>query len=294
MALLLLGCGLPLTVEVVNRSRPTVCAEEDNVYVTLSSPEVRRFSVTARHPPYLATLARDSMAPDFTGCDMRGDPKVPATPRRTVLYSDPDWELVGLAYESFWRPAGVPVRVGSRVTTGLHLLQLFRTVDGVRIEVLVLYPPDGYWRAKPLPPRHLPETGYGSSFLVGPVEEAGRPLVVLTEVEFSPAAQGFIIGFGRGGTGRVAVEHASRDSLRLAVTLDRPPGTFAALRSMFVATDNNDVAEVVWQAIDGRQAGPRPIMAGLEVPARAVQFGRRTPSRHNTSAPDLAVGDFTR
>ena len=48
-----------------------------------------------------------------------------AEPRRVTLYETSDLQLVGHAFPSFWRPAAVPVRVGSRVETGLHLLQLY-------------------------------------------------------------------------------------------------------------------------------------------------------------------------
>ena len=42
---------------------------------------------------------------------------------------------------------------------------------------MVLYPPDGYWRARPLPFEDMRWTAYGSSFLVGPVETQERPIV---------------------------------------------------------------------------------------------------------------------
>ena len=35
---------------------------------------------------------------------------------------------------------------------------------------MVFYPPDGYWRIRPLPFADMRWTAYGSSFLVGPVE----------------------------------------------------------------------------------------------------------------------------
>ena len=39
-----------LAVDVQNASTPTLCAETDNVYVKLTSPEVRRFTIEAVHP----------------------------------------------------------------------------------------------------------------------------------------------------------------------------------------------------------------------------------------------------
>jgi len=46
----------------------------------------------------------------------------------------------------------VPVRVGSRVESGLHIIQLWKRFQERAEEVLVFYTADGYWRARPLPP----------------------------------------------------------------------------------------------------------------------------------------------
>ncbi len=75
--------------------------------------------------------------------------------------------VVGHVFPAFWRPATVPVKIGDRVEHGLHLIQLWMRVNERSEEMLVVYPPDGYWRARPLPPKHLGWTAYGSSFMVG-------------------------------------------------------------------------------------------------------------------------------
>jgi hypothetical protein len=296
LLLLLAGCaGIePPAVAVTNASRPTRCAEEDNVYVRLTDAGVRRFTIRAQHPSYIGALRVDSTAPDFTNCNMAGEPSFPGTPRAVVLYTDADWQLVGYGFTRFWRAATVPVRVGMRREEGLHLLQLFRTLDGTRTEFLVLYPPDGYWRARPMPPLHLPESAYGSSFLVGPVEDTGRPLVALRDIEYLPGSQAFRLRFDRGGTGMLRVEHIDRREAVLSVSLDRDAATFAALRSMFVAPDNNDTAEVRWLGPDGEALGPQPILRELSVRATEVRFGRAHVSRHNSSAPDMVFGGFSR
>ncbi len=72
-----------------------------------------------------------------------------------------------LHLSSFWRPNTVPVRVGDRVEQGFHVVQLWVRFRERAEEVLVFYPPDGYWRARPLPPPHMRWSAYGSSFLVG-------------------------------------------------------------------------------------------------------------------------------
>ena len=114
-----------------------------------------------------------------------------------------DQQLIGYTFPSFWRPNAVPVRVGARVEAGLHLLQLFVKFRERTEEVLVLYPADGYWRARPLPPAHLRWSAYGSSFLVGPVETQIRPIVDLKEIVFDPEKKSFLLTFKRGGQARL-------------------------------------------------------------------------------------------
>ena len=139
--------------------------------------EARRFTIEAAHPAYVGTIVKDRWAPDFTNCDMSSDPAFKFEKRRLTIYETEEWQLVGLTFPSFWRGNQVPVRVGNRVETGFHLLQLWTRYQERAEEVLVLYPADGYWRARPLPPQNLRWSAYGSSFLVGPVETAGRPFV---------------------------------------------------------------------------------------------------------------------
>ncbi|HEY2254120.1 MAG TPA: hypothetical protein VGI11_00660, partial [Variovorax sp.] len=42
----------PASVTVENRTRPTACAEEDNVSLTLRGQGIARFRVEALQPPY--------------------------------------------------------------------------------------------------------------------------------------------------------------------------------------------------------------------------------------------------
>lgn len=284
---------------VANASRPTRCAEEDNVYVRLSAPAggggIAGFRVLAEHPPYAAGLERDLTAPDFTACDMSGDPAHAFAPRSLTLHEDDRLALVGHAYPSFWRAESVPLTVAGRTEAGLHLIQLFHKEGGRRIEYAVLYPPDGYWRLKPLPPANLPDSAYGSSFLVGPVEEDGRPLVRIAAIEFVPGERLFRLDFARGGSATVRVAALDGTRAELAVALDPPVAAglpFAALRSMYVTEGNADVAEASWR--EGAEAPWRtlPVLAPLETRAEAVRFGRSVPSRHNASAPDLSFDRF--
>ncbi len=281
------------TVQVENASHATRCAEEDNVYVKFRG-DIRRFIVEATHPAYLADLREDNKAPDFTGCDMSADPSYAFTPRRVVLHEDAEYRLVGYTFASFWRPERVPFRVGDKVTTGLHLVQLFRTVESERIEVLVVYPADGYWRLKPLPPRGAPETAYGSSFLIGPFVDGRRPYVALSAIEYVPDKGEFRLGFAT-GEGSVRVIDASRTRTRLEVRLPLSPSDapFAALRSMFVSPAMADTAEVALSSASGEQRR-LPILDFSAATANDAIFLRASPGNHNRSAPDLRFGEFTR
>ena len=311
----------PVGVTVRNESVGATCAETDNVTLKLVSDTVQRFRITARHPAYAGTLMFDRTEPDFDTCDMSGDPVVPAVPaapppaaagtpakpseppappatRRITFYESPDLWLTGYIFPSFWRAATVPVRVGGEVVQGLHMIQVWVRAEGKAEEVLVVYPPDGYWRARPLSPAHLASTAYGSSFLVGPVEQAERPLVRLKEINFAPQTRSFTLYFAGGGKARMQIAKVDRDGIALDVELDgTPPGPFAALRSMYVTEGNADVARVAWrtQPQAGAKAliGEAPVLGFTDAQDVAMLWaGRLVPSRHNTSAPDFVFDTF--
>lgn len=283
-----------MPVDFVDASKPTRCAEEDNLYVKLQADGVRSFFLSVEHPPYISAVVTDSTAPDFTHCDMSGDPSYAFTPRQLTLYEDASIRLVGHTFQNFWRPDRVAVRVGDRTERGLHLLQLLRRGAQRDIEILVVYPADGYWRAKPLPPAQLPDSAYGSSFLFGPIEEDGRPLVAINELVFDPAKLRFTVQFVRGGSGSIEVVEASAERTRLAIDLgqrSRAGAPFAALRSMFVTVDNSDASIAAWR--DGGARRTVPILGFGRFASTAARFGRDLPSRHNLSAPDHLFADFS-
>jgi hypothetical protein len=282
-------------VEIINASTPTRCAEEDNVYIKLQGEQVRRFTIEARHPAYVGAIVTDRWDPDFTNCNMPAAAAYRFERRRQTIYETEDWQLVGLTFPSFWRPNSVPVRVGQRTETGFHLLQLWTRFQERAEEVLVLYPTDGYWRARPLAPQNLRASAYGSSFLVGPVEEQGRPLVDLKEVAFDPASRTFSLRFARGGAAMLRLDTLDQERIGLEVTLEPPVGPdrpFAALRSMYVSDTNSDVAHVAWRPPVNPLWQDADVMAFQRARAVELWAGRRIPSRHNTSAPDFTFRDF--
>lgn len=288
----------PAAVEFVDASRPTRCAEEDNVYVRLLGEGIRRFRIVATPPPYTPLLTENLKDPDFTDCDFSSDPAFSFEPRTVTLYEDARVKLVGWTFESFWRADVIPVRWPGGEDSGLHLLQLFTKTQGPEpFEYLVLYPSDGYWRLRPMTPANLPENAYGSSFLVGPVEESGRPIVDIRSVSFDPAVPGFRLEFARGGRAELDVVAFGRDAAEVEVRLDPPVPAgmpFAALRSMLVAVDNSDAAEAAWRTEPGGFWTVAPIIGFGRAEAVEARFGRTVPSRHNIAAPDTTFRGFER
>ncbi len=286
-----------LAVEVKNESEPVLCAEKDNVALSFSSKDVRSFRIEAAHPVYLAPGMRDNWEADWTACDLTGDPAYapPAPPGRFTIYEEIEMWIVGYRFPSFWRPATANVRIGDRVEKGLHLIQVWMLrTDGAE-EVLVLYPQDGYWRARPLAPRPMRNTAYGSSFLIGPVEVEGRPIVKLKEIVFDPKTRSFSLDFERGGKGMLAIREADENKLALDVSFDKPieGRPFAMMRSMYVTEFNNDVARIAVREKGAKAWREDNIMKFDRAVATDIWAGRLAPSQHNKSSPDFVWNSFS-
>jgi hypothetical protein len=284
-----------LAVQVTNASEPVLCAEKDNVTLHFASPEVRAFRIEATHPVYIGGVRDDRWAADWAACqDISAATSEVRPPRKVTFYEDVEVWLTGYTFANFWRAKDVPVRVGTHVERGLHLVQLWVRRNERAEEVAVLYPADGYWRIRPLPPAHLGWSAYGSSFLLGPVETEGRPLVNLSEVAFDPKTMTFRLSFERGGGATVRIADLERERIALDVTFDGPVAErpFASLRSMYVTEFNADVARIALREEGAKGWREESIMAFGKARATDVWTGRLVPSRHNTSAPDLLFNRF--
>ena len=284
-----------IAVDVTNASEPVLCAEKDNVTINFASPTVRNFRIEAAHPTYLGSLRDDKWEPDWTACGTLTAESSAAPPvHKVTFYESVDMWLTGFTFPNFWRQSDVAVRVGDRVEKNLHLVQLWVRRGDRAEEVLVLYPADGYWRIRPLPPAHLGWSAYGSSFLLGPIEVNERPVVNLKDVEFDPKTMTFTVTFAKGGKATVAIKNLDRDRLTLDVSFDRPVerGAFAALRSMYVTEFNADVARIAVRPEGAPSWTESPIMTFGSAKATDVWMGRLVPSRHNTSAPDMMFNRF--
>ncbi len=289
-----------LAVDVINKSEPVLCAEKDNVTLDLVSNAVKSFRIEAAHPAYINTIQRDSFEADWTACDMKNDPafappSAPTAPKRVTLYEEIEFWVVGLTFPTFWRPATATFRVGNRVETGLHLIQVWMIRPMGGEEVLVFYPQDGYWRLRPKAPNGMAPTAFGSSFLVGPVETEGRPIVRIKEIVFDPKAKTFALSFERGGSAVLKMSSVDQNRQVVDVSLDKPiaSGPFASMRSMYVTDFNNDVARVAVREKGGKGWREDGIMSFTKATATDVWAGRTSVSRHNTSSPDMVFSAFS-
>ncbi|MEL6299788.1 MAG: hypothetical protein AAFV26_11395 [Pseudomonadota bacterium] len=285
-------------VTVTNQSEPVLCAEKDNVSIALQAPGVRSFTVEAAHPSYLPMMRGDSFAADWTACSFKNDPvvrsNVKVTTRKT-LYEEPAMWVVGWTFPTFWRPAATPVVIAGKRFEGLHLIQVWMIRPMGGEEVLVVYPQDGYWRIRPRAPKDRAATAFGSSFLIGPVTDAGRPVVDLQSLTFDPKAKTFSLHFKTGGFAEVVMSEVSETRHKLTVSMEKAvtDKPFAMLRSMYVTDYNNDAAQIAVRPEDGNGWTEAGIMDFKSARATDVWMGRTAPSRHNTSSPDMILRAFS-
>ena len=234
-------------------------------------------------------MRRNNFEADWTACDMAADPAyagagAAASASRSTRRSRCGWS--GYTFPTFWRPATANFRIGDRVEKGLHLIQVWMLRTDGSEEVLVLYPQDGYWRARPMAPPGMRNTSYGSSFLVGPIEVEGRPIVKIKEVAFDPKARR-LPSTSRGRQGHPYAGEIDQNRMAIDVTFDKSMGTgpFAMLRSMYVTEFNNDVARIAVREKGAKGWREDDIMTFDRATATDVWAGRLFPRRTTRARP---------
>ena len=159
----------------------------------------------------------------------------------------------------------------------------------------MLYPQDGYWRLRPLAPAGLAPTAFGSSFLIGPVEVEGRPIVKIREVAFDPKARTFTLAFERGGSATVQMARTDQNRHTLEVAFDkadrRPAVRGAALHVRHRLQQRRGPHRRAREGRQGLARGSRSWPSSAPPPP-TLWAGRVSPSRHNTSSPDMVFSGF--
>lgn len=295
------AAGSAIGVTVRNQSVAPSCNGPENLVLTLVSDQVRRFKVEAHHPAYVTGLLVDRPVPAYLGCPSQPAPApMPAhdaasAVRHTTLFETPDLAMVGYTLPDFWRRADVPVRVAEVATSGLNKLELWLKRGEKAATVIELFPTDGSWHLRPLPPAHLASTAFGAAVLIGPVTQEERPLVKLKEIGFAPQERLFTLHFAEGGSARVRLAGLDTDAIALDVELsDALAAPFGALRGRYVTQSEADISRLAWRTTTSAAFGEAPVMAFTD--ARDVSLlwaGRLQPARPAPSAPDLVFTGFT-
>jgi hypothetical protein len=284
----------PPSVKVINGSEPVLCAEKDNVTVSLVSDQVRSFSIEAAHPSYIGSIVSDRHAPDWAACDMKDTALSQPQPERITLFETMDTQLVGYRIKDFWAKSDATVSANGKSTSNIQMVQLWKRFNGRLEEILVVYPADGYWRARPFAPSKMSWTAYGSSFLLGPIEVKDRPFVSVKDIAFDDATSSFNLTFVNGNKANVKIAKADDEAVKLDVAFDKPitGGAFATLRSMYITEFNADSARIALREKGKHGWTEGNVMSFKDTEASEVWVGRLVPSRHNTSAPDFTLGPF--
>ncbi len=304
----------PFSVTVVNASTQTKCAEEDNVYIKLQSPDVTKFSFDALQPVYARKVRFSRTAPDFTDCSFgplidaqkaKLEGKAPAKksppPKldSKVLYEDDELIIKGVQYPDFWRKTPVPMTINGKSVESRHLIQVFTKRSSLRgkpFEYLVLYPQDGYWRSRMMPVKGRGDNVYGASFLIGPVEEKERPFVDISSIAINTKARRFDLAFARGGSGQLNFNEPTPQAFGIVVSLKRDPANaslpFAAFRSMYVSETNADTARLMWRSAPNAEWRGGLLPSVKQETAMEVKLDRVMPSKHNTLSPDFVFRNF--
>jgi hypothetical protein len=284
-------------VAAANLSTPTLCAEDDNVNVPLTVAKPSHhvsFTLEARHPAYAVGV--DNTAANFCNCDQA--PTVYKGPPQTVhLYDDHRGTALEVVIDpNFYRP-GMEVRVGKQSVAGVTYVRLIRQIAGTDSypQVLVMYA-DGNLRLKPQAAVDGTDPAFGSSVIVGPAAEQARPFAAVKSITYVPASDTFKVVYAQGGgSATLRVLEADRLVTRVRVNGNyaaTPTLPFATFRSMFVQTANDDVDHVSWS--NGALGEDSAILSFRgAASARRFIFRRDVRSEHNTSAPDIVVGNFS-
>lgn len=285
-----------LGVLVRNQSTAPSCEGPENLVLTFVSEAVRRLRIEARHPAFTTALATDADVPSYLGCPTGPAAAAPVASEGTgqVLMDTAELRVSGHGAPGFWRPATVPVKVGDKAFNGLGRLEVAVKRNGAVVPVLALYPADGSWRLRPLPPPHLARTAFGAAVLIGPVAQEQQVLVKLASVAIAPTGRAFTLSFAGGGSAEVTLAGVDDQRLTLHAALAQPVATpFAALKAHYVMQGEAEITRLAWRSSAAAAFGEAPVMSFTDTPDVTLLWaGRAAPTRPAPTAPDIVFSGF--
>jgi len=281
-----------------NLTYPTIYEEEDNVHVALrpgSGRTISSFKIEARQPTY--PIGVDHTEPGKFPPPGNDPVYHFSNPGTFQLYDDGITVVNAVREPTFWRPTAMSVsavnKAGAVITQpSIHYIQLYRKIDGASSwpQAAVIYT-DSNMRLKPQPQLGRSDQAFGSSIIVGPAEDAKRPVADIRSLKYLAASNSLRVEYLNGGSAILQLEAINRQVTRVGVTVDYDDDAFARFRSMFVSNGDSDVDHVRWLDPAGTVHND-PILTYAGSAATEFLFTRDHWSIHNTSAPDIWVGNF--
>ncbi len=273
-----------------NFSRPTMCAEEDNVSVPLFAPAgLGTLEIIASHPQY--DFFNDNCSSNFANCSIDSADDFTFTPGEQVLFDDGRTVIQGVRVERWFLPNTMVATVAGGPAFDSHFVRFIRRIGATNLfpEVMVINM-DGNIRLKPQAPVGKPnnDTCFGSSVLVGPADpSAERPVAEIVSLSYDPTEDRFDIAYRDGSTATLFVQTVDRSQAAMRVGIGYPVSNdmpAAIFGSMYIADGNSDVDRI------RSDSGTVGILDFIEDTGQTFTFFRAIRSVHNTSAPDIQIG----
>ena len=266
-----------------NESYHTTCAEEDNVNVPLFGGNFVQFLIQATPPAY--DYEQDNCNADFSGCAGSQHMQL-AADTCNKIYDDGQYAVEVCDTPDWWRPFKMEVNAGGNSEEGAYFRIYAKIADEMSWpQFLVLYE-DGNMRLIPHPKPGRASVCFGSSVIVGPAPVSQRPFIDIERVELNFYPLSMEVVYREAGSATMLM-FVNRETASVIVTPNYSKGMeipFAVFRSMWVQDGNCDVERV--QSADSDEA----ILGAWErMSSTRWRFYRNSPSKHNTSAPDITV-----
>jgi len=192
---------------------------------------------------------------------------------------------------SWWRPRGMVASCDNKTEIDIHYVRVYKKIADANEwpQFFVLYM-DGNLRLIPHPPVGVPSVCFGSSVIIGSASVASRPLAEIASVRYLKPSNTLEVVYQTGGSALLSLQDVDRTRARVGISVNYPTDTapFATFRSMFVTDGNADTDHVLWTAASG-SAHDDAILTFSGGGGTEWFFYLRTPSQHNTSAPDILV-----
>lgn len=280
------------TASASNLSKPTACAEDDNVNIPLvSASPLRSFTIEATHPTY--NVGQDNCAANFDNCPPPA-PGYSFSPAVVKLFDDGETIVEAVREAEWWLPTGMEASVddGSK-ENDVHYVRVYKKIAGSNgwPQVFVLYM-DGNLRLIPQPPVGSDSVCFGSSVIVGPAATSARPYAEIRSVRYISLSDQLQVSYEAGGNAVISFEEISRSISQVSVAMnyagDLP---FATFRSMYVEKGNSDVDTIDWVGASGQRHSSW-IMDFPGGDGTEWFFYRQHRSDHNTSAPNITISNF--